>query len=220
MNKKTGIVIAVVILLLLLLGGGVFLMTKKSQTPTTKTEQPAAQNTTPETAQGTLKSLLANGKSVKCSFDNSASDSAKSSGTVYVASGKMRGDFQVTSAETTTVSHMIVDSQNSYLWTDNSKQGFKFAVNQQEPTGTTSGTSGGSQGPDINQTVNYSCQDWSPDNSMFNLPSDITFSAFTVPTVPVVTGASTGNTSSQCAVCDNIPAGTARDTCKAQLNCK
>jgi hypothetical protein len=218
MNKKTGIVIGIVILLLLLLGVGIFLMKKpQSQIQTPKTEQPGTtQNAAPETAQGTLKSLLAMGKSVQCSFSNAATDSAKVSGTLYVAGGKMRGDFQSTSGDTSINSHMIADSQNSYIWTDMNKQGFKFSITNQQQTN----TAVKSQGPDMNQTIDYSCQDWVTDSSVFTLPSDITFSSFAVPTITNTTGTSPTGVSSQCAVCDNIPAGSGRDACKAQLHCQ
>jgi len=219
MNKKTGIVIGVVILLLVVLGIVVFSMKNKNKTQTTSTmmTQPETQNSTTETTQGTLKSLFTSGKSVQCSYNNATADnSANVSGTVSVASGKMRGDFKTTTNETTVNTHMIVDSQNSYIWTDMSKQGFKFAITDQQQTS----TAGKTQGPDMNQVANYSCQPWKADDSVFTLPSDITFSTFTMPTTaPNAAGGTQTGVSGQCSVCDNIPAGSGRDTCKAQLNC-
>ncbi len=217
MNQKNKIVVGIVILLVVLLGG-VFLTMNKSKsqtsTPSAKVGQPEMQKATTETAQGTLKSLVASGKSVKCSFSNSATDSAKVSGTVYVSSGKMRGDFKTTSNDSVS-SHVIVDSQNSYIWTDMSKQGYKFAIANQQQTN----AAGRSQGPDMNQTVDYSCQDWSVDGSVFALPTDITFTSPIMPAASSTTGGGSTGVSAQCAVCDNIPAGSGRDACKAQLRC-
>lgn len=220
MNQKTKIV-AGIIVLIVLLGGGAFLMTKKPQpqasTLSAKIEQPEARKVTTETAQGTLKSLVASGKSVKCSFNNNnATDSAKVSGTVYVSGGKMRGDFKTTSGNSDSVnSHVVVDSQNSYIWTNTNKQGYKFAIADQQQTNTVRK----SQGPDMNQTVDYSCQDWSVDSSVFTLPNDITFSSLAIPAVPNATSRGSTGGSNQCAVCDNIPAGSGRDACKSQLKC-
>lgn len=166
MNQKVGITIGVVLLLLVLLGGGLFFLMKKNQTPSSVITpvQQEAKPIEPQTLQGTLKDLFTSGKSVKCSFDNNSTDSAKVTGIVYVSGGKVRGDFSP-------ASHMVVDGQTSYLWTDMSKQGMKFAMTTSDKT----------QGPDLNQQVGYSCQDWNSDATMFTLPADITFSAINIP---------------------------------------
>ncbi len=206
MNQK----IILVIGLLILIGGGIFFLTKKSSSPVSTTG-----SQTGNAIEGTLKSLLTGGKSVKCTFTNQV-EGATSEGTVYVAGEKMRGDFKTTAEGASTNSHMIVDSQFSYIWTDESNQGFKFPV-ESEASPTTEGTTTPNQGFDLNEKVNYSCQDWSADNSLFTLPSNVTFSTFTIP------GASGSPESNQpsdpCAACANLPAE-AQQACKTQLNCE
>ncbi|OGD63755.1 hypothetical protein A2160_03715 [Candidatus Beckwithbacteria bacterium RBG_13_42_9] len=221
--NKTLIVVGLV--LFLLVGGGLLLTMKRSAEPTPSQQTaPAAQNNNSNNTgniEGTLKSLLSQGKSVKCTY-TSKMDSTSSNGTVYVANGKMRGDFQSTSPEITASGHIIVDSQYSYFWSDQSNQGIKMAVGGETvPSPTTQNN----QALDLNQPVTYSCSDWTADSSLFTLPKDVTFSTFNLPSLPPASGSDshpasgTVSPANQCAVCDNIPQGTARDTCKAQLNC-
>ncbi len=220
MNQKTGIIVGIVILLLVVVGIGGYLLMRKNPTPAPVIQAPQQQVTqqaTPQETQGTLKSLMASGGSVQCSFTNTATDSAKASGTAYISSGKMRGDFAMTVAGATRNSHIIVDGQTSYLWTDGIKQGMKFAMANPQPT---TAAGGSNQGVDLNQSVSYSCQPWSADTSMFALPTDVTFMALTVPsTAPSTSGTGTTGVSAQCSACDNIPAGPAKDACKTQLHC-
>ncbi len=211
MNTK----IILVIGLLILIGGGIFFLTKKSSSPVTTTG-----NQTGNAIEGTLKSLLTGGKSVKCTFTNQV-EGATSEGTVYVAGEKMRGDFKTNTQGASSNSHMIVDSQFSYIWTDESNQGFKFPVGSEASPGTQGtadeGASANNQPINLDEKVNYSCQDWSTDNSLFTLPSNVTFSTFTIP------GASGSPESNQpsnpCAACANLPAE-AQQACKTQLNCE
>lgn len=221
MNKK--ILVIAVIFLILLVGTGAFFLfkpTPKNQ-PEVKQNQtgsPAVQNNTEnktEAIKATLKDLLSAGKSTKCTFSTNTENTSVS-GTVYAGNGKVREDFQSNAAGSTMSGHLIVDSTSSYMWTEGSVQGFKFDVSQ-VPTGSSSQ----SQAQDINKSMNFSCQGWSADNSLFTLPANVTFQSFTVPVLSPKAGSSTENTNqSACAACDNIPAGEARNACRTQLNCK
>jgi uncharacterized protein (UPF0333 family) len=213
MNKK--IVGVIVIVLLVLLGGGAYFMMQKSKS-TTAENLPAANPTEAAAAaetQGTLKSLLTAGKPQTCSF----STEEGSSGTVYVANGKMRGDFTSTTQGTTVTGHMILDSGYSYVWTDLTKQGMKIAIPAEQASGST-----GSQGMDVNQKVSYSCKGWTVDNTKLALPSDVTFSTFNIPgaAAPKATGTNDGSAvNPACSACDSLPAA-AQGPCKTQLNCE
>lgn len=219
MNKK--IVLILGVLLIFVIGAGGFYVMKKSGSKNNNPQSATSAKTTVTPANtttfGTLKDLLSGGKSVKCTFSNKT-EGVSVDGTVYAAGGKMRGDFKTVASKTTVNGHIIVDSSNSYFWTDMSNQGFKMAV-----TGESVNPSLENKSLDINQKLNYSCENWSKDNSVFALPSNITFKTLTVPTVSQ--GQSGGNstggaTTNQCAACDGIPAGSARDACRTQLNCK
>lgn len=220
MNKKALPVI--IILLLLVLGLGVVLVMSKKSSPSvsenTVVQTPAVAQkteTTEQPAQETLKSLLTGGKSQKCTFSNTT-DATTVNGTVYIAKGKIREDFKSTAAGVETNTHVIVDSTYSYMWTENSQQGFKFPITQ-EPTATSS-PSQSSQSVDLDQMLNYTCSGWTEDDSLFKLPANVTFQSFTVPSLPP-TGSASGS-ADQCSVCDDLPAGDAQDTCKTQLHCQ
>ncbi|MDP2632966.1 MAG: hypothetical protein Q8P25_04580 [Candidatus Curtissbacteria bacterium] len=222
MNKKIILIIAA---LLVVVGvGGFYAMQKSSKT---SNDQTTSVNTgsNSETIQGTLKNLLSGGKSQQCTYSNTQ-DSASVEGTIYIADGKMRGDYKTTSNGTTTSGHMIVDSAFSYIWTDDN-QGFKYPIPAEQPSA--SGPSGNAQinqenAPDLNQSFNYSCKGWNAENSVFTPPSSVNFQTFTIPTLPAsvknsANGAS-NDSAPDCSICDNIPAGAARDTCKTQLKCQ
>jgi hypothetical protein len=215
MKKIVGI-----LLIILVLGVGAYLLMKKSPQSSTNQAPVATQNkpdSTKQTIQGTLKSLLSAGKSQKCTYSNKA-ESASINGTIYITSGKMRGDFVSGTEEKKVNGHMIVDGKFSYVWSDLSKQGIKMAYdpNEQAPTSVPANTN--NQTPDINQTFAYTCQGWTENNTVFVPPTDITFSEFAMPSVVVPSDAATNP--SACSACDNLPEGTTRDTCKTQLNCK
>jgi hypothetical protein len=211
----------IVILILILLGSGVYLFMKKSpqsSNPQTSTTQNQPSTSTNQT-QGTLKSLLSAGKSQKCTYSSKVG-STSVDGTVYIANGKMREDFTTTSAQTKMNGYMIVDGGYSYVWSDLSNQGIKMAFDQAQPSNAP--TSANSQTPNINQAYTYTCSGWAENSSMFTPPTNITFSTITVrPVLPSGTASSGAVTnSSACSACDSLPAGTAKDTCKIQLNCK
>lgn len=221
MNRKTVIIVTILIIICV----GAYLLIKKSPQPVndqTSIGQNNPENSTSQTVQGTLKSLLSAGKSQKCTYSNKV-DSATVEGTIYIANGKIRGDFTTTSEQTKMSGHMITDKEFSYTWNDLSNQGIKMTINQEQQAPSDSSTEPNNQTSDINQTYTYTCQGWKEDAAMFIPPANITFSTFTLPntqsngTAPA-NGDSTN--SSMCATCDNIPAGEARDTCKTQLNCK
>src|SRR5258708_2824274 len=211
MNKKVAIIGGAI--LLLLLGGGALLAMKRStKAPVVTTNTTSLSNA--GSTEGTLKSLFESGKSEKCTVNSKSTDSAKFSGTSYVAGGKVRVDMQGNVSGTTINSHIIIDSGIGYVWTDLSKQGFKFTVNvEASPVAN-------SKAPDLNQTVDYSCSDWTSDGSVFVLPADVTFAALAIPS-PIPAGANaTGVGMSQCSICDSLPAGEAQTACKTQYHCQ
>lgn len=222
MNNKVIAAVVGIILVLALLGGGYMLMKKGSAPETTPTQQttPVTQSATEQNVQGTIKSLLSSGRSMQCSF-NSSTGSAQVSGTVLVAGGKMRGDFQVAEKDLTANSHLINDSQFVYIWTDNSKMGIKMAKDLSQTPSSQPGTT---MGPDMNQSYTYSCQDWSPDSSLFTLPTGVTFTEVAVPKTTVPTPPGTSQTpptmNPYCSYCTNLPAGPAKTACLTQYNCQ
>lgn len=172
--------------------------------------------------------------SLKCTFVNQTD---KSSGTVYVAVGKTRGDLQSVDNGTTNSSHMINDDNYVYIWTDGQKTGYKMSLasiknemGQAMSNATnSSGNNNSSQGGvDMKKQSNYSCGPWAADNSLFSVPTDITFTDYTSMmqgamknvTPPPQQGMTSQQKQQECAACNQVPAGAMRNQCLAQFKCQ
>jgi len=165
---------------LLIVGGGIYFISRNpsDSVPTNQTEVESSQTTVntqnPQAAtQSSMKELVARGESLECSFAHDVGYS-RSSGVVYIADGKLRGNFSITVASAnaqTFEAYMIADGDNSLVWSSLIKQGFKIPISKTEPA------QGANQGGvDYNQKLDYSCKPWSRDLSVFVPPAGITFS--------------------------------------------
>jgi hypothetical protein len=162
--------------------------------------------------------LIAQGISESCTYSTD-----KSNGTLYLTSGKIRGDFNVTITDAnnqtkTTVSHMIIMNNTNYLWTEGVKTGIKMAFDQNAtPAPVTSNTPTNSF--DANALNNYKCSPWVADPTMFVLPAGVNFMSFSTP-APAASGASSSSSnSSQCSYCNSL-SGNSKTQCLAALNCQ
>ncbi len=163
-----GIIAAVVVV-----GGGAwYLSTSKGTTegaPTAGNENEEAET---NAGSGTFADLMMRAGSWKCTVTTTIEE-APSSGTVYVAGGKVRADFvskpaALNGAEV--ASSMIQMDGYVYTWTDAFPQGMKMKI----PEG--NNTQGSSQaGVDYSSKVDYDCGAWSVDASMFTPPASVTF---------------------------------------------
>jgi hypothetical protein len=194
MNKKIILVIVAVIVL----GLGGFLVYSKVLKPA---------GITPENSSTSLKALITKGIPQTCTYDIGGT-----SGTIYVSGQKMRGDFEAKDEEKTVKSHMIVDGDTSYMWTEGQPTGYKIVAEKEEGTTSEAGTS--QTGPiDVNQDYNYICKPWVVNNSVFNLPAGINFMNFGEMSNP-----SGGSMPAQCSVCNSLT-GDEKTQCLVSLNC-
>lgn len=202
MNKTViGIIIAV---LLVGVGGWYFYSSRNS----------AANK--PQLMQS-MKELIASGVSQKCDFSEPQSNT---SGTIYIAGGKVRGDFTSTSPSGVVGGHMISDGTSVHTWMEGMTQGFTSSFDM-------SGAPGGGdtqQGLDPSKKTDYKCEKWSADESKFQLPSGITF----VDMSTIMKGPGTGATpavgapptkTAQCSACDMAPEPQ-RTQCREALQCR
>ena len=137
-----------------------------------------------------MKELLAKGGSQKCTFSNSI-EGTESSGVVYMSGGRMRTDFVAKTADGQTVeSHMILDGDNTYLWSNQMPQGMKMKINMMNTQAGAQTQANGSV--DLDQKLNYNCDNWSTDQGQFNLPSGVTFMDLSTVIPGVNAGASAG----------------------------
>lgn len=203
------IILGVIVLLVLLVGGVLLNRAKPTSEVADNTAATTlAESQTNSTTQSTsLKSLLAMNKSQKCTFD-----SESVSGTTYISSGKMRGDYIPKTGGSTPATHMIVDGTTSYMWMENQTTGYKmdFSAMQENPTkGDINNT--GQVNVDPNKSMNYSCSNWSTDANMFALPNNVQFADMsammdkyqTPPTIAPAPG--NDNMDQMMAACNKLP---------------
>lgn len=218
MNKNTSIIVGLILLILLGVGAVLAMKRPGSLTGSTQTSAdistPTPTVTTTANTQGTLKDLFLLTTPQTCTF---TSPDSTTSGTIYAANKQLAGDFTSKVDNNTLNGHIIVASSNVYIWTDLSKMGIKMPLSQAENSQQTN-----KQGVGINELVSYSCAGWTVDESKFQLPKDITFSTFSLPsgTPAVKQGTTPSSQSNACSACNQLPSGPAQTACKTQLHCQ
>ncbi len=210
MNKTIiGVIIAVI-----LLGGGWWLMSNNQ--PAEQNSQVNEENTESATMKSSLTSLLKLGRNMTCTYRYSAEE-GEQSGTIYIAGNKMSGDFNMMADGKPFVGHMIQDGEWSYTWGGpmSEKQGVKIKLSEIEDKQSGDVPEQSSIDPDVE--YDYDCDNWSPDNDKFTPPADVVFQDLSqlIPSLPT----KETNDNSQCAVCDQVPAGEAQEQCRQALGC-
>lgn len=166
------------IVVLAVVGGGAYALSQK------QADAPMPEAVEAEPQETTLAALLTLPTPQVCTFTNST-EAAQTAGTVYVAGGKARGDFEATVAGRTYHAHMIAMEETVYSWVDETGIGVKSAVS--------AGESAGDAGFDATKNLSYTCTSWTPDESRFVLPSGITFAD------------TAGMNGDACAACEMVP---------------
>lgn len=118
------------------------------------------------------------------------------------------------------MSHMIFSNNDLYVWMDGEQNGMKmtFDPDKIQDDETSQKT------VDLDEKVDYRCDGWAGDPSLFEVPASVTFtdlqSVMVIPTV--ASGGSEGmmgGDSSSCAACDSLD-GEAKTQCQTALGCK
>lgn len=121
----------------------------------------------------TLDEIAARGGSWKCSVA-STGPTADSTGVVYVAGDRVRADFTSEVPQLGSVdSYMISDGEYVYSWSSAAPTGVKAMVSLGD--GDESTDTSGSETFDSGATLDYECAAWPTDESMFAVPTDVTF---------------------------------------------
>jgi hypothetical protein len=222
-----GVIIA--ILIIAALGGGAYYAAQRAEMRATTT---AVAN-----ADTTLRALLARGEDITCTFSHSYEGGA-SQGVVFVADGKMRGDFTSTvEGQGAVASHMINDGEYAYVWSDAAaSQGMKMKVDAMANANANANAQG-QAALDYDQALSYDCDDWNEDDEKFELPSGVAFTDFTSminaaasssaaananlgagASANVGAGANVNADASACASCDSLP-DAAKSQCRVALSC-
>lgn len=148
-----------VVVIAVVVGGGWYFLSRDTEAPRDG-----------ENAGVSIAELLSSSTAQKCTISQSAEGSS-SEGTIYVAGGKVRGDFVSQSGGQTMTAHLLVDGTTSYSWVDGLGVGIKAPVRVDASTGEAV------EGEvDINQKLDYQCEPWtSVDTSLFAVPATVQF---------------------------------------------
>lgn len=205
------------IILVVVVAGGAFWLTRGNKTDVAGDSQTAAESQVEGSVEtASLKSLIESGKTRKCTYETNEGG-FKTSGVMYSANNKMRGDISVdmNSEGMQTLTHMIYDGGTSYVWSDDSPTGFKMSLDQSAQVETQN------KSVDLDKDYNFKCESWSVDNSKFELPGGVQFNdmgTFTGTDVNAAASAAANASGSldtkeaQQAVCNSLPA-VAKEAC-------
>jgi hypothetical protein len=205
-----GIIITIAALVVVAGGAAFYVYNKNSNTPGAAFDT-AIVNESDSVQPKSLRDFFGLTINQTCTFNDTES---KSNGTVYVANGRMRGDFTVESEEVKMTSHMITDSEDVYLWFDNTEEGYKMKISDQEEY---SDTDEDNKSVDLDKRVDYKCSNWIVNDSFFQLPAGKNFrdlSAMMEETKTMMEDAGTA----QCDACNSLP-DSAKAQCLQALNC-
>ena len=204
MQKK--LIIAIVVILVII--AGVFFVTSSSDDSNSDQSQNNEQNS-PETGlqQTTVSQLASSGDDLECSYDYTDSSDTRNVGTLYFSNGNMSGNFTATeSSGQEFQANVLLVSNVQYVWEDGSTDGYKIDLSAFDSSDDDSSDDSGFN-PD--EEINFNCQSWSADQSMFEAPGNVNF----VDNSALIQNA-TENLSS---VCASIPDTAQRTACEESL---
>lgn len=162
-------------------GGGAYFFINNSGSNNNEQAAPANGTTVQSTASKTsLKELLARGDNLECTFDYTDEIGNNTTGTIYVASKKVRADMVFTEKDKQPKEYgMIRDETYLFTWDKTTNEGFKVKTTSLEAS-----DSGRAKELQKQQTLDedrqyeFDCSDWSPDVSFFSPPGNVKFTDF------------------------------------------
>lgn len=119
---------------------------------------------------GSVFDLGKTGKSYECTVSHTV-QGINSNGVVYITGDNIRANFTSSVPVIGSVkTQMIATTDSVYTWTSLMNQGFKSERGVAKIQ-----AQGQVQSIDLNQTLNYTCKNWTTDMSVFTVPTNITF---------------------------------------------
>ena len=176
--NRNAIIGSIVVVVLLLLGIWYF---SSSSAPTaavsdTTNGTQASATPTPTATPNTFKSIFAQSGNHECSYQQ-ANVTGQSTSVIFIADGKMRGEFRTVSGSNTDASIIVYNGGSVYSWKEGATVGKKSSITSIAqlpeiiPTDLTSGAVFGTSA----NNVSWDCHDWLTDPKAFVIPTNITF---------------------------------------------
>ncbi|MES2087533.1 MAG: hypothetical protein V4467_00920 [Patescibacteria group bacterium] len=175
MNRNI-IIGIVVVAILAILGIWYFSSSTMPSVPAETSSTNTQTNVTPVKNTTTFRSIFAQSGNHQCSYEQ-VNPTSRSTSVVYIADGKMRGEFRTITATTSTANLMIYSGGLLYSWKEGAVTGKKLSITSVAelpeviPSDLTSGAVYGTN-PD---NVSWDCHDWLMDAKLLTVPANIKF---------------------------------------------
>lgn len=177
-SRERGFMVPLIIAIVALLAvGGYAYEKQKTAKQSPRTNEVSTETQTQEintdvsaNTQMSLRDLLSLSSPQECAV-TFTTQNVETKGTVKVAQGKVRADYETVVNGKPWNVHALLDGSNSYTWMDGMPQGFKIALSSDAVQGSGAQT----QGTDVNQKMNVVCKAWNVDTSFFSLPTNVDF---------------------------------------------
>lgn len=155
---------------------GYSLLSNSGDTKNNQTKENQSRASQTKTESVSISDLVTRSTDLKCTYSVNDGESANK-GTAYFSSDKnMYGEFTTSSSDKESTAYVIKKDNVQYVWQKGSQQGYKadvsaFNQDQQKQM---------SQQFDPNQKYKFNCQEWDKDSNVFNPPSNVSFTDFSV----------------------------------------
>ncbi len=163
-----------IVLAVVVIGGGVLLIKGGEENIVSNNQEKLnPELATDDRGVFSMRDLVERGEPVSCTFVHDT-ETSRSSGEVFVAKGKVRGNFDVSALSIGSQpfkAYMIIVDDESYVWSSVISQGIKMPISQiesQDPDQAADGIS-------YNSELDYYCLPWSVDSSVFVPPTSVKF---------------------------------------------
>ncbi len=182
------VIIGAVVAAVIVVAGGAVVFLRKDDSPTTTSRSGSSTSSNAESTNGNVFSLSGGGKALACTYTYSGSNGS-GEGKMYT-DGKGRG-LMSTKVETekgnTGESNVLSLNDDVYAWTVSNGQTFGFKSTKAAytaPTSASTPTTQSTGASDPNANFDMDCKDWSVDESVLSVPSNVTFTSLPTSVTP------------------------------------
>ena len=130
---------------------------------------------------GSMQDLMARGKSLKCAYKASSSNSDDEYETVmYISGGNVKTETKIKTDEgKTEESNMIISKDWMYMWNSFTLKGTKTDMSKMPKMENVTDKDVNKDMANLAKKMDYKCRAWIPDNSKFKVPTNIQFEDIT-----------------------------------------
>jgi hypothetical protein len=129
------------------------------------------------TGQGTLADFFSRDESVYCTFSGTYEDDTTGEGEFWYANERLRVEAITRVEGEVYTSNMINDGERTYIWsgTADGMQAMVMDTNMTTASSAEYESGAADARIDMEQTIEYECQPWTPQDAQFVPPSNIDF---------------------------------------------